>query len=117
MKTLNDFYEKYKNNIHFQKIDIITENDSTEITHMYWVDLDNFLAYCLVAPHSGNHYKFMLRVNPIKTLDRWSVADIEEFYDTIDNVDYVINDNKWIYKCIARYYVENYIDAIKDDEE
>lgn len=49
--------------------------------------------YCVVAPHEGNHFSYMLRRNPIVTFDRWSIADLEDFYNSAEDLlkalDYV----------------------------
>ena len=41
----------------------------------------NYLA-CLMVPHKGTNWKYMIRINRFETFDRWSVAEIEEFFDT-----------------------------------
>ena len=41
---------------------------------------------CVVAPHKGNHFSYMLRRNPIITFDRWDVADLEDFYDSAEDL-------------------------------
>ena len=66
-------------------------------------DIDGYLShiyaekgcmyYCVVAPHKGNHFSYMLRRNPIITFDRWSIADLEDFYNSAEDLlkalDYV----------------------------
>ena len=42
--------------------------------------------YCIVAPHKGNHFSYMLRRNPIVTFDRWSIADLEDFYNSAEDL-------------------------------
>lgn len=42
--------------------------------------------YCIVAPHKGNHFNYMLRRNPIVTFDRWSIADLEDFYNSAEDL-------------------------------
>lgn len=42
--------------------------------------------YCVVAPHEGNDFSYMLRRNPIITFDRWSVVDLEDFYDSAEDL-------------------------------
>ena len=61
-------------------INVDTIEDDGEISHIYWEYQDEY--YCAVMPHSGNHYQYMLRVNPKETFDRWSIADEEYFYQT-----------------------------------
>lgn len=49
--------------------------------------------YCIVSPHEGNHFSYMLRRNPIITFDGWSAADLEDFYNSAEDLlkalDYV----------------------------
>lgn len=51
-----------------------------EITHIYWEFENKY--FCAVFPHSGNNYKYMLRINNKDTFDRWSVAEEEYFFKT-----------------------------------
>lgn len=39
----------------------------------------------LTEPHSGNHYKWMLRAEREDEFDRWSNASFEEFYDDVSD--------------------------------
>ena len=106
MKTMQDFYDEWNHFI--QSNGVIKDDETNEITHIYMKD--NILYYSIVAPHSGNDFKYMLRVNPIKTFDRWSVADIEEFYDTIDELNYDIKHNKWMYRTLLEIYLDRYME-------
>lgn len=49
--------------------------------------------YCIVAPHEGNNFSYMLRRNPIVTFDRWSIVDLEDFYNSaeklLEELDYI----------------------------
>ena len=59
-------------------------------------DMDGYLShiyaekgcmyYCVVAPHEGNDFSYMLRRNPIVTFDRWSITDLEDFYDSAEDL-------------------------------
>ena len=42
--------------------------------------------YCIVAPHEGNDFSYMLRRNPIITFDRWDIVDLEDFYDSAEDL-------------------------------
>lgn len=42
--------------------------------------------YCIVAPHEGNNFSYILRRNPIITFDRWSITDLEDFYDSAEDL-------------------------------
>lgn len=91
MKTLEDFYEHNK----YSLKDIYTYEDiDGSLTHIGW-EKDEIL-YNITAPHSENHFKFMIRINPKKTFDKWGNADIEEFFDTIDELVAYINDEEEI---------------------
>lgn len=107
METMQDFYNQWKD-IDKLAISIITNDETGEITHIYMED--TFLYYSVVAPHSGNNYKYMLRINPIQTFDRWINADIEEFYDTINELNYNLRNNKWIYRTLLEIYLDRYVE-------
>lgn len=51
---------------------------------------NKLILVCLVSPHSGTNYKYMLRADSIKEHDRWGNCDFEEFFDTKDNIDRVL---------------------------
>lgn len=70
MNDILDFLNKSRE-VHIT--DIIKDDD--KITHFYF-ECDD-LYFCVIAPHSGNDYQFLLRVNPKKTFDRWSIADLQ----------------------------------------
>ena len=42
--------------------------------------------YCVISPHEGNDFSYMLRRNPIITFDRWSSVDLEDFYDDAEGL-------------------------------
>ena len=42
--------------------------------------------YCIVAPHEGNNFSYILRRNPIITFDRWDIVDLEDFYDSAEDL-------------------------------
>ncbi len=76
---------EYIKNILNNTYDIIITDvikDENEITHIYGKDRNNIFYFLIICPHSGNDYKYGLRYNAIKTMDRWSVCDIEEWYKT-----------------------------------
>ena len=109
IETMQDFYDEWSHN-DILCISIITDDETNEITHIYMED--DILYYSIVAPHSGNNFKYMLRINPIKTFDRWSVADIEEFYDTIDRLDYALKNNEWLYSTLLNIYIDRYAEDL-----
>ena len=58
---------------------------------------------------------YMLRINPKKTFDRWSNADIEAFYCTLDDLCFDIFEGSltWIYRRLAQKYIEEYVDLCR----
>lgn len=66
------------------KIKDIIRDDNGNISHIYAEK--GLLYYCVVAPHSGNDFSYMLRRNAICTFDRWSMADLEDFYDSAEDL-------------------------------
>ena len=55
---------------------------------------------------------YMLRINPKKTFDRWSNADIEAFYCNLDDLCFDIFEGSltWIYRRLAQTYINLYAD-------
>jgi len=54
---------------------------------------NKLLIVAVTAPHEGNGYKWLVRADDIEYHDRWSNADYEQYYDTIDDlVDRVLED-------------------------
>ena len=74
----------------FEIKDII-KDDNNILSHIY--AKKGCMYYCVVAPHEGNDFTYMLRRNPIITFDRWSIADLEDFYnsaeDLLEELDYI----------------------------
>lgn len=104
MEDILDFLNKHRE-LHIT--DIIKDND--EITHLYF-ECDD-LYFCAIAPHSGNNYQFLLRANPKKTFDRWSVADLQIPYITAQRlIDYFNIDDfrKQLLDIYVDYYNEEY---------
>jgi len=66
----------------YKEINVIKDDEG--ITNIYCNK--NNLAFEFIAPHSGNNYKYLLKCNPIKSLDRWSVCDIREEYKTSNDL-------------------------------
>ena len=63
--------------------DVIKNLDGT-LSHIYAEK--GCMYYCVVGPHAGNDFSYMLRRNPIVTFDRWSVVDLEDFYDSAEEL-------------------------------
>lgn len=49
--------------------------DDGEISHIYWEFEDRY--FCVIEPHGGNNFHYMLRINDKTTFDRWGDADLE----------------------------------------
>lgn len=69
---MNEIYDYVKN--WGEDIDCIF-NDDGSISHMYWAYENNY--FCVVEPHSGNHFHYLLRINDKDSFDRWSIAETE----------------------------------------
>lgn len=100
-----------KNNFIFNEqsllFDYNEENGTKNITHIYTKKDD--LSFVFIAPHAGNNFKYLMRVNPTKTLDRWSVCDIQNEYSTEEEV---INNFDLIklYQKLLDIYIDNNIE-------
>lgn len=44
------------------------------------------LIACIVAPHDGNGFKWRLRVANFEDFDRWSLAEMQKYCDTFEDV-------------------------------
>ena len=67
----------------FEIKDTIKDLDGT-LSHIYAEK--GYMYYCVVAPHKGNNFSYILRRNPIITFDRWSIVDLEDFYDSAEDL-------------------------------
>lgn len=67
--------------------------------------IDDVISYCIIAPHSGNDYKWLLRLNATATLDRWSVCDIQLAFDNVEDLINTIDDTKKITYLVLDYYI------------
>lgn len=88
---MNDM-EKIKMQMQLQNfiIEDICKDLDGALSHIY--ASKGVMYYCVVAPHSGNDFTYILRRNATCTFDRWSVVDLEDFYDSaeklLENLDY-----------------------------
>ena len=88
---MNDM-EKIKMQMQLRGFEIkdIVKNIDGWLSHIYAEK--GCMYYCVVAPHEGNDFNYMLRRNPIVTFDRWSIVDLEDFYnnaeDLLEELDY-----------------------------
>ena len=42
------------------------------------------LIACIITPHSGNNFNWLLRVANLEDFDRWSLAEMQKYCDTFD---------------------------------
>ena len=108
--------EYLKNNeFKINKDCIIADLDDKEITHIY-TEKDN-ICYCIIAPHDGNNNKFLLRINPKKTLDRWGVCDIQIPFNTYGKlIQYLEFHEIQTYKKLLYIYIERYLESCDINE-
>lgn len=109
MKTLKDFFDTWKNMLTEASY---LEDKEGNITHLTW-EWDNIL-YNITAPHEGNDFTYILRINPKRTFDKWDNADIEEFYDSINELSYDLTFNIWVYKALLNIYIDRYVADLGD---
>ena len=109
MDNLRDFYNHWKQRYCFNEDDIIEDSDGT-ITHIYGEFGDVY--FCIIGPHEGNNFQYILRINPKQTMDRWINADIEEFYDTIGELSEDLEHHSWIYKALMNIYITRYLEEL-----
>lgn len=66
--------------------------------------------FMIVEPHSGTNNKWMLRVTPISSFDRWANSTaVEEFFDTdIELCNYLHDHQLDIYKNLLRDLSDDY---------
>ena len=46
----------------------------------------NKLIACIVSPHDGNGFKWLLRVANFEDFDRWSLAEMQKYCSTFEDV-------------------------------
>lgn len=113
MNEILDYLKK--NKFEFDDSSII-KDDNGSITHIYTGKWD--LYYCIISPHSGNYYNYILMVNHKRTMDRWAVCDFErEFKNHKDLIDYLDTNMIRIYQDILDIYVSYCMDNRDDDYE
>ena len=107
-QDLNDAYNSLLDNDELKITDFIQENG--HISYIYLKDKWDLMYYCLIAPHCGNNYKYILRANTQKTFDRWSVCEFQKEFNTEFLLLTFLNTNKeTIYKEILKevlYYYD-----------
>ena len=114
METLQDFYNNYKNWFgDGSNVSCLYDGENNSMSHLTW-EQHNIL-YSITAPHEGNDFTYLLRVNPKSTFDKWGNVDIEEFYDTIDELAHDLEYRDWIYRSLMWLYIDRYAESINED--
>ena len=78
---MNEIYNYIKN--WGSNINVIYNLDGS-ISHLYWIFENK--CFCVVEPHRGNDYTYLLRINRQETFDRWSNAEVEMFTKTAEEI-------------------------------
>lgn len=101
MENIRKWFENDKNN---------TYNIDSDEYHLY-VNTKTVI-YLIVAPHAGNDNKWMLRVSPAASFDRWANSTvIQEFFDDdMSLCDYLDKNQLYIYHELLEVLTEDYYD-------
>lgn len=87
----------------------VLKDDNGGITHIYTGKDD--LYFVIIAPHEGNHFKYLLRANTKRTMDRWSVCDFQrEFVYSYQVAKYLEENMIRIYQDILELYTNYYME-------
>lgn len=58
--------------------------DSCDNTQFYYQSsLNNDMIACIVIPHKGNHFRWLLRIGFKSTFDKWGMVEYENTFDTL----------------------------------
>ena len=92
--------------------DTINNGQKYEITE-YDINLEartDTALFMIVEPHSRTNNKWMLRVAPISSFDRWANSTaVEEFFDTdIEVCNYLYDHQLDIYKDLLKRLSDDY---------
>lgn len=80
------------------------------ITHIYTEK--GALFFCIIAPHDGNNNHYILRANPKRTFDRWSICDFQMMFKKYNDLLCYLEDNMTlIYEHILDYYIDGCLDT------
>ena len=105
---MKDFEKWLIDSERYTNINSVADNEGNK-SHIYWSD--DLLYYCVIAPHSGNDYKYILRVNAQKTFDRWSVCEFQLSFETLTGlITFLIESKTAIYKSILSSILDYYIE-------
>ena len=90
-------------------------DDGEEITHIYF--RNKLLTFCIIAPHEGNHYQYLLRSNARADFDRWSVAASEYRFDKPETLaHFLLNLKGKLYEDALENLAYSYERVIEDKE-
>lgn len=109
MMDMNQLYERlYMRN----KENLSCVKEGEDIYDIAW-EYDNLL-YNVTRSHD-EYTDYILRINPKATFDRWSNADIEVEYCTLEDLCFDIFESSltWIYRRLAQKYIAEYVDLCK----
>lgn len=56
---------------------------------------DNMIA-CIVIPHKGNHFKWLLRIGFKSTFDKWDNVEYENTFDTFQSLAKFMSNEKYL---------------------
>ena len=87
--------------------------DASKESYLYAAD--DMINLMVVSPHEGTHNKWMLRIGPMATFDRWSNStSIERFFDYPEHVAVYLEEHAdYVYKKV----LENLSREIKEERE
>ncbi len=98
-------------------VDIIeSEIDSTS-SHIYGGN--DFIVVLVAAPHEGNDYKWLLRMSPKVSFDRWANScAVDEEFESADDLRYYLYDcESDIYAKLFEALSEEYAELRDNAEE
>ena len=83
-------------------------------THLY--NIRGIITTLVVAPHDGNRHKWLLRLAPAVSFDRWANSSyIEEYFDSADDMrEYLYNRKFVIYGQLFGMLSEDYAELRKE---
>lgn len=90
-----------------EHLSCVRKPDDVSIAEITW-EYDGILYNISECQNDNDSENWMLRINPTKTFDKWSNADIEEYYVTLEDLYFDIFENSltWLYRRLAHIYIE-----------
>lgn len=69
--------------------------DSCDDTQFYYQSkLNDDVIACVVIPHEGNHFRWLLRIGFKSTFNKWGDVEYEDFFDTFPLLAEFMSDEK-----------------------